>query len=83
MYIQRWGIFLYHMWTKKCNSAEVKPAGTRHIQTQVNSMMQSTTWSISIGNIVGKAGTENTFVYTIFKPVRFMKKVYKGLKFAI
>jgi hypothetical protein len=40
------------------NSAEVKPAGTRHIQTQVNNMTQST-------NIVGKAGTENTFVYTI------------------
>jgi hypothetical protein len=28
-------------------------------------MTLSTTWCISIGNNVGKAGTENTFVYTI------------------
>jgi hypothetical protein len=47
------------------NVAEVKPAGTRHIQTQVNNMMQSTTWSIRNSNNVGKAGTENTFIYTI------------------
>jgi hypothetical protein len=46
------------------NGTEVKPAGTRHLQTQVNNMTQSTTWSISIGINVGKVGTENTFVYT-------------------
>jgi hypothetical protein len=48
-------------------SAEVKPVRTRHIQTQVNGMNTWWTWSISIGNNVGKAGKENTFIYTIYK----------------
>jgi hypothetical protein len=47
------------------NGAEVKPVRTRHIQTQVDNMMQRWTWCISIGNTVGKVGMENIFVYTI------------------
>jgi hypothetical protein len=47
------------------NITEVKPVRTRHIQTQVNDTMLQGTWSISMGNNVGKAGTENTFIYTI------------------
>jgi hypothetical protein len=47
------------------DGAEVKAVRTRHIQTQVNNMMQSWTWGISIGNNIGKAATENTIVYTI------------------
>jgi hypothetical protein len=69
MYIQRWGIFFIPHETKEdgtsINSAEVKPVGTKHIHTQVNNMTQSTTWSISMGNNIAKAGTDNTFVYTI------------------
>jgi hypothetical protein len=47
------------------NGAEVKPIRTRHFQTHVNDMMWRWTQSISIGNNVGKPGTENTFIYTI------------------
>jgi hypothetical protein len=49
------------------------PHETRNSETGENhtypkkheNMTLSTTWSISIGNNVGKAGTENTFIYTI------------------
>jgi hypothetical protein len=51
--------------------AEVKPVGTRHIQTQVNNMTQGTTWSIGIGKNIGKAGTENSFIYTIHWPAHW------------
>jgi hypothetical protein len=51
MYIQCWGIFLYHTYVNKgigtgMNDADVKPVRTRHIQTQVNDMMQRWTWSM-------------------------------------
>jgi hypothetical protein len=55
------------------NIAKVKPVRTRHLQTPVNDTMCRGTFSISIGNNIGKAGADNTFVYA--------KKSSMGQKF--
>jgi hypothetical protein len=65
------------------NGAKVKLVRTRHIQTQVNNMMQNGIWSISIGINIGKAGMENTFVNTITiwqKWQSLQKNIYPGEK---